>query len=78
MIKSKVPVDPHALQPDSSLVRSRAEWQLDPRKWGPWLSTSPIYLLDMLRQSQALHATDKKERVNDTLNLVTDYDDVAR
>lgn len=29
----------------------------------------------MLRQSQALHATDKKEGVNATLNLVTDYDD---
>lgn len=29
----------------------------------------------MLRQSQALHATDKRDRVNATLNLVTDYDD---
>ncbi|KAF2273044.1 uncharacterized protein EI97DRAFT_436470 [Westerdykella ornata] len=75
MMKSKVPVDPHTLQPDFSLLRPRARWQLDPRKWGPWLSTSPIYLLGMLRHSQALNATDPRDRVNATLNLVIDYDD---
>jgi hypothetical protein len=75
MIKSKVPVDPHTLQPDFSLLRPKAEWQLDPRKWGTWLSTSPIYLLGMLRQSQALGVTNPRDRVYATLNLVIDYND---
>lgn len=75
MMKSKVPVDPHTLQPDFSLLRPEVKWQLDPRKWGPWLNTSPIYLLGMLRHSQALNATDPRDRVNATLNLVIDYDD---
>ncbi|KAJ4363884.1 hypothetical protein N0V83_009336 [Neocucurbitaria cava] len=75
MMKSKVPVDPHTLQPDFSLLMPKAKWQLDPRRWGPWLSTSPIYLLGMLRHSQALNATDPRDRVNATLNLVIDYDD---
>ena len=75
MMKSKVPVDPHTLQPNFSLLRPKAEWQLDPGKWGPWLSTSPIYLLGMLRRSQALNVTEPKDRVHATLNLVIDYND---
>jgi hypothetical protein len=75
MMKTKVPVDPHTLQPDLSLHRPEAEWQLDPRKMGPWLSTSPIYLLGMLRHSQSLNATDPRDRVHATLNLVIDYND---
>jgi hypothetical protein len=75
MVKSKVPVDPHTLQPDLSLLKPEAEWQLDPKKWGPWLSTSPIYLLGMLRLSQTLNVTDPKDRVTAVLNLVTDYND---
>ncbi|KAK3935043.1 heterokaryon incompatibility protein-domain-containing protein [Diplogelasinospora grovesii] len=75
MIKNKVPVDPHSLEPDFSLLRPTAEWQLSPRKWGPWLSTSPIYLLGMLRHSQTLNVTDPRDRVNATLNLVIDYED---
>ncbi|KAH7074527.1 heterokaryon incompatibility protein-domain-containing protein, partial [Paraphoma chrysanthemicola] len=75
MIKTKVPVDPHTLQPDYSLRKPEAEWQLDPLKWGPWLSTSPIYLLGMLRLSQTLNVKDPRDRVNATLNLVIDYDD---
>lgn len=75
MVKSKVPVDPYSLQPEFSLLRPEAEYQLDPIKWGPWLSTSPIYLLGMLRRSQTLNVTDPKDRVNATLNLVVDYDD---
>lgn len=75
MMRSKVPVDPYTLQPDLSLLKPKAEWQLDPRKWGPWLSTNPIYLLGMLRQSQALKATEPKDRVIAALNLVIDYND---
>jgi hypothetical protein len=75
MMKNKVPVDPHTLQPDFSLLRPEAEWQLDPRKWGPWLSTSPIYLLGMLRHSQSLNAKDARDRVIATLQLAIDYDD---
>ena len=75
MMRSKVPVDPYTLQPDLSLLKPKAEWQLDPRKRGPWLSTNPIYLLGMLRQSQALKATEPKDRVIAALNLVIDYND---
>lgn len=75
MMKTKVPVDPHTLQPDFSLLRPKAKWQLDPIRWGSWLSTCPIYLLGMLRRSQALKATDPRDRVGATLNLVIDYDD---
>ncbi|KAG9190109.1 hypothetical protein G6011_08197 [Alternaria panax] len=75
MMKSKVSVDPHTLQPDPSLIKLKAEWQIDPKKWGPRLSKNPVCLLDMLRQSQALGATDPRDRVRATLNLVIDYDD---
>lgn len=75
MMKNKVLVDPHTLRPDLSLLKPKAKWQLDPTKWGPWMSTSPIYLLGMLRQSQTLKATDPRDRVNATLNLVIDFDD---
>jgi len=75
MMKNKVPVDPHTLQPDFSLLKPKADWQLDPIKWGPSLSTSPIYLLGMLRLSQALNASEARDRVIATLNLVIDYND---
>jgi hypothetical protein len=75
MMKRKVPVDPHTLQPDFSLLRPEVKWKLDPRKWGPWLSSIPIYMLGMLRRSQALKVTDPRDRVQATLNLVVDYDD---
>lgn len=75
MMRNKVPVDPLTLRPDFTLLPPKARWQLDPRKWGPHLSTSSIYLLGMLRQSQSLEVTDPRDRVNATMNLVIDYDD---
>jgi hypothetical protein len=75
MLKHKVPVDPFTLKPDYSLQKPPAEWQLDPNKWGPALSTSPIYLLGMLRYAQGLKVTDPRDRVNASLNLVVDYED---
>lgn len=75
-MKSKVPVDPYTLQPDFSLLTPEAQWQIDPIKLGPWMSTNPIYLLGMLRHSQALNVTDPQDRVNATMNLVSEhYDD---
>jgi hypothetical protein len=32
MMKKKVPVDLHTLQPDISLLRPEVKWKLDPRK----------------------------------------------
>ena len=75
MLKHKVPVDPHSLKPINFLRKPAAEWQLDPKTWGQWMSTSPIYLLGMLRRSRNLKATDPRDRVYATLNLVIDYDD---
>ena len=75
MMRNKVPVDPLTLRPDFTLLPPKARWQLDPRKWGPHLSTSSIYLLGMLRQSQSLEVTAPRDRVNATMNLVIDYDD---
>jgi hypothetical protein len=71
--KHKVPVDPSSLQPDYSLRKPPAEWQLNPKKWGPSLSTCPIYLLGMLRHVQGLKVTDPRDRVNAALNLAIDY-----
>jgi hypothetical protein len=75
MMKNKVPVDPLTLEPDLTLLKPKAEWKLDPRKMSSHLSTSPIYLLGMLRQSQALKITKAEDRVRAVLNLVIDYDD---
>lgn len=75
MVEMQVPVDPYTLEPDWSLEKPMAAWALDPRKWGPHLSTSPIYMLGMLRQSQALKLTDSRDRVTAVLNLVIDYED---
>jgi hypothetical protein len=75
MVQSKVPVDPSTLEPDLSLAMPRATWQMDPSTWSPWLISSPIYLLGMLRLSQRLDATEPRDRVIAALNLVIDYDD---
>ncbi|KAI5365632.1 hypothetical protein J4E82_011333 [Alternaria postmessia] len=75
MTKSKVPVDPLTLKPDFTLLIPKVKWKLDPRKMSSHLSTNPIYLLGMLRQSQALKLTDPRDRVRAVLNLVIDYDD---
>jgi hypothetical protein len=32
MMKKKVPVNPHTLQPDISLLRPEVKWKLNPRK----------------------------------------------
>ncbi|CAN9409428.1 unnamed protein product [Alternaria sp. RS040] len=75
MMKSKVPIDPFTLEPDPTLLKPKVEWKLDPRKMNSHLSTSPIYLLGMLRQSQALRITKSEDRVRAVLNLVIDYND---
>ncbi|KAM0543272.1 hypothetical protein ACHAPJ_012418 [Fusarium lateritium] len=75
MLECKVPVDPHSLVPDYSLRKPPAEWQLDPNKWGPALSASPIYMLGALRRVRDLKVTDPKDRVHATLSLVIDYND---
>ncbi|WAO96031.1 Hypothetical protein NCS54_01368800 [Fusarium falciforme] len=75
MLECKVPVDPHSLVPNYSLRKPPAEWQLDPNKWGPSMSTSPIYLLGALRHVRDLKVTDPKDRIHATLGLVIDYDD---
>jgi hypothetical protein len=74
MMKHKVPVNLR-LEPMTSLIRPKEAWRLDPGQWGAWMSTSPIYLLGMLRCSQSLKMTDTRDRVAATLNLVVDYDD---
>jgi hypothetical protein len=75
MMKTRVPVDPQTLQPDLSLLKPDADWQLDPQLYGASLSNSPIYLYGMLRHSQSLKATEPRDRVIATLNLVIDYND---
>ncbi|KAF7670641.1 hypothetical protein GT037_011220 [Alternaria burnsii] len=77
MMDSKVPVDPLTLEPNLTLSMPKTVWQLDPKKWGSHLSTSPIYLFGMLRQSQALKLTDPRDRVRAVLNLVIDYQDAG-
>ncbi|KAM0083446.1 hypothetical protein ACKRZS_004351 [Fusarium odoratissimum] len=74
MLGCKVPVEPHSLVPDYSLRKPPAEWQLDPNKWGPALSASPIYMLGALRHVRDLKVTDPKDRVHATLGLIIDYE----
>ncbi|ENH75805.1 Heterokaryon incompatibility protein 6, OR allele [Fusarium oxysporum f. sp. cubense race 1] len=74
MLECKLPVEPHSLVPDYSLREPPAEWQLDPNKWGPALSASPIYMLGALRHVRDLKVTDPKDRVHATLGLIIDYE----
>ncbi|KAJ9424373.1 hypothetical protein QL093DRAFT_2561498 [Fusarium oxysporum] len=48
--------------------------QLDPNKWGPALSASPMYMLGALRHVRDLKVTDQKDRVHATLGLIIDYE----
>jgi hypothetical protein len=75
MMETRTPVDPKTLQPDLSLLKPDADWQLDPQRYGASLSNSPIYLYGMLRHTQSLKATEPRDRVIASLNLVIDYDD---
>ncbi|EXL63462.1 hypothetical protein FOCG_01796 [Fusarium oxysporum f. sp. radicis-lycopersici 26381] len=74
MLECKVLVEPHSLVPDYSLRKPPAEWQLDPNKWGPALSASPIYMLGAIRHVRDLKVTDPKDRVHATLGLIIDYE----